>query len=209
LIGNDYIWPRVSHRMAKKYIAESGGQVLDELYLPLGTSDYSEVCDRIRALRADGLLLSLVGQDSIHFNRCFGELGLAASVKRLSCAIEENELLAVAARSTENLFVCSSYFGALQTDANLAFRERYAAQFGQRAPTLNSHGQSIYEGIHFLAALFAAHRNDPDGWRRKQRAAVSYCSARGARYVDNTGKFAPVYIGRAAGHVFDVVATLG
>lgn len=209
LIGNDYIWPRVSHRLAKKYIAESGGQVLDELYLPLGTSDYSEVCDRIRTLRADGLLLSLVGQDSIHFNRCFGELGLSASVKRLSCAIEENELLAVTARSTENLFVCSSYFGALQTDANLAFRERYEAQFGQRAPTLNSHGQSIYEGIHFLAALLATHRNDRDGWRRKQRAAVSYCSARGARYVDNAGKSAPVYISRAAGHVFDVVATLG
>lgn len=208
LIGNEYIWPRVSHQLAKRYIAESGGQVLDELYLPLGTSDYAEVCDRIRDLRADAVLLSLVGQDSIHFNRCFGELGLAASVKRLSCAIEENELLAVSERSTENLFVCSSYFSALQTDANLAFKERYQAQFGQRAPTLNSHGQSIYEGIHFLAALMASRRNDPEGWQRKERRPVSYCSARDARYIDNTGKAAPVYIGRAAGHVFDVVAAI-
>jgi urea transport system substrate-binding protein len=208
LIGNEYVWPRVSHQLAKRYIAQAGGEVLDELYLPLGTSDFSQVCERIREVGADALLLSLVGQDSIEFNRCFGALGLSASVKRLSCAIEENELLAVDESSTDNLFVCSSYFGALQTDANLAFKARYQAQFGHRAPTLNSHGQSIYEGIHFLAALFAENRNDPDGWKRTQRRPVSYCSARDARYIDNTGKAAPVYIGRAAGHVFDVVAAL-
>jgi ABC-type branched-subunit amino acid transport system substrate-binding protein len=208
LIGNDYIWPRVSHRMARKYIAETGGQVLDEFYLPLGSSDFAEVCDRIRASHADAVLLSLVGQDSIHFTRCFGESGLSGNVKRLSCAIEENELLAVSSRSNENLFVCSSYFGSLQTDANLAFKERYQAQFGHRAPTLNSHGQSIYEGIHFLATLFEERKKDPHGWKRKERLPFSYRSARDARYVDNTEKCAPMYIARATGHVFDVITRL-
>ena len=41
----------------------------------------------------------------------------------------------------------------MQSDANLAFKERYYNHFGQRAPTLNALGQSTYEGVHFMAAL--------------------------------------------------------
>jgi urea transport system substrate-binding protein len=208
LLGNDYIWPRVSNQRAKRYIAESNGEVIDEIYAPLGTIDFSHICERIRGMRADAILLSLVGQDSIEFNRTFGDLKLSDNVKRLSCSIEENELLGIGASNTENLFVSSSYFGSLGTDANLAFKERYHARFGKRAPTLNSHGQSIYEGIHFLAALFQGQYKDPDGWRRTARKPVSYRSARDAQYTGNTQKCAPIYLARASGHVFDVVTRL-
>ena len=72
---------------------------------------------------------------------------------RLSCAIEENGLLAIGADNTEGLFVSSGYFASLDNDANMAFKERYHNHFGQRAPTLNALGQSTYEGVHFMAAL--------------------------------------------------------
>ena len=73
---------------------------------------------------------------------------------RLSCAIEENGLLAIGADNTEGLFVSSGYFGSLESDANMAFRERYHNHFGQRAPTLNALGQSTYEGVHFMLVLW-------------------------------------------------------
>jgi hypothetical protein len=37
---------------------------------------------------------------------------------------------------------------------------------------------------------------------------LSYRSARGAQYVGNTRPCAPVYLARAAGHVFDVITRL-
>jgi urea transport system substrate-binding protein len=208
LLGNDYVWPHVSNQQAKKYISESSGQVIDEIYLPLGTTDFSNVCERIRTANADTILLSLVGQDSIEFNRTFGDLQLWRKVKRLSCSIEENELLGIGAANTENLFVASTYFDALNTDANLSFKERYSARFGKRAPILNSHGQSTYEGIHFLAALSQEARKDPDAWKRAGKIPVPYCSARDAQYTGNTQKCAPMYLARASGHVFDVVTRL-
>ena len=80
-------------------------------------------------------------------------VGLSRDMFRLSCAIEENGLLAIGADNTEGLFVSSGYFASLDNDANMAFKERYHNHFGQRAPTLNSLGQSTYEGVHFMAAL--------------------------------------------------------
>jgi hypothetical protein len=45
------------------------------------------------------------------------------------------------------MFVAAGYFAALDSDVNGAFKERYRAQFGDRAPALNSASQSVYEGF--------------------------------------------------------------
>jgi ABC-type branched-subunit amino acid transport system substrate-binding protein len=125
LVGNDYVWPRVSHAVARDCISRSSGKIVGEMYLPFGIGDYSEVMDRIVKLRADAVLISIVGQDAVEFNRAFGYAGLSRKVLRLSCAIEENQLLAIGAENSENLYVALGYFATLQTDANQSFKERY------------------------------------------------------------------------------------
>jgi urea transport system substrate-binding protein len=154
------------------------------------------------------VLISLVGEDAIEFNRAFGQQGLARSMLRLSCAIEENELLAIGAENTERLYVASSYFAALTTDANLAFKERYHSHFGERAPTLNSLGQSTYEGVHFLASMFERGLIEPAEWRNVGKTPLAYRSAREAAYLGDGLNLAPVYLALADGHVFRVLARL-
>ncbi len=196
LAGNDYVWPRVSHGIARRSIVACGGEVVAETFVPLGSGDHGAVLEQLRASRADALLLSMVGQDAIDFNRAFGRLGLQRSVLRLSCAIEENQLLAIGAENTEDLYVALGYFGSLQTEANLGFRERYFGRFGQRAPALNSIGQSLYEGLHFLGALCA------------DRAPASLLGHASAREADGAGGHAPIYLAAADGHAFRVLARL-
>jgi urea transport system substrate-binding protein len=208
LLGNDYVWPHVSNRLAREYIAQCGAQVVAEHYVPLHTTDYSAQIDALQRAGADAVLLSLVGEDAIAFNRAFGELGLAGSMLRLSCAIEENELLAIGAANTQRLYVASSYFAALATDANLAFKERYHAHFGERAPTLNSLGQSTYEGVHFLASLFEQGFEAPSRWAAAGKAPLAYRSAREAVYAGGGTGIAPIYIAVAEGHVFRVISRL-
>ncbi|GAC1390869.1 MAG: substrate-binding domain-containing protein [Variovorax sp.] len=205
LVGNDYVWPRVSHRIAQACIAESGGEVVAQAFVPFGVDDYSEVLDRLRKSRADAVLISMVGQDAVNFNRAFARAGLAGRVLRLSCAIEENQLLAIGAENTEGLHVALGYFSSLETDANLSFKERYRSRFGDRAPTLNSIGQSLYEGMHFLATLLrdASHASGgPSG----RQAPLPYASARTAIYVGAGANHAPMYLARAEGHSFRVLA---
>ncbi|MDM0110656.1 substrate-binding domain-containing protein [Variovorax sp. J22R133] len=208
MLGNDYVWPHVSNQLARGYIAQCGAEVVSEQYVPMHTIDFSAHLEAIRRAGADAVLVSLVGEDAIAFNRVFGEDGMARKALRLSCAIEENELLAIGADNTQRLYVASSYFAALTTDANIAFKERYHAHFGDRAPTLNSLGQSTYEGVHFLASLFERGLIERSQWSHASRAQWAYRSAREAVYASDGTNIAPVYIAVADGHVFRVMSRL-
>jgi urea transport system substrate-binding protein len=201
-IGNDYCWPRVSHRLAARYLSDQGGELLGDRYLPFGVEDYSEQIDEIRRLRPDAVLLSLVGQDAVSFNRAFGRCGLSRDVFRLSCAIEENGLLAIGADNTDGLFVSSGYFASLDNDANMAFKERYYNHFGQRAPTLNALGQSTYEGVHFMAALARRAADDEAPLLGQLPAPLAFKSVRGIRYLGNDRCAHPAYLAEAGGHFF-------
>lgn len=207
LIGNDYVWPRTSHSYAKSKLARMSVHLAYERYLPFGLRNMGRYVEEIAESGAEAVLLSLVGEDAIAFNRAFGRAGMHGRAVRLSCAIEENSLLACGADNLERLFVASSYFGALQTDANCAFRERYYGLHGDQAPVLNAIGQSTYEGVHFLAGLLHGHA---DLWRSKSSSdslPVLYRSGRKTVSGGLVGR-APIYLARANGLQFEVMNEL-
>lgn len=197
LIGNDYVWPRTSHSVAKKAIAEASGAVVFEGYVPFGLEDASWLVERIANSRPDIVLVSLIGQDAVEFNRAFGAMQLDRRIFRLSTVIEENVLLASENANTKRLFVSAAYFGSLQTEQNLAFKERYEAAHHRAAPMLNSLGQSMYEGLNFYSALMR--RNDDS-----KPGAIDYRTARVGRYYSNDLKDNSVYLARADGVQFCV-----
>ena len=199
LLGNDYCWPRLTHAIAGRRLVEQGCTVAGQAFAPLGRCDHEQLIDRIRASGAQAVLLSLVGQDAIDFSRAFRDSGLAARLPRLGCAVEENGLLAMGPDSSDGMFVASGYFAGLPTDRNGAFRERYWTRFGERAPVLNTLGQSTYEGVAFLRGLLEGGR-DPDG-------SVRFDSVRGTRWRSNAHKNAPIYLAAAEGLGFGIVRT--
>lgn len=155
-LGNDYVWPRTTHDIAGRRITLDGAKVVGSRYLPMNcpdtrAGDYAEILEDIRAAKPDALFLSLIGQDSVLFNRAFHKAGFARTILRFSCAIEENMLLAIGGHATEGIFVSAGYFSTLDTKSNGAFRERYHSHFSDRAPVLNDLGQSVYEGMSCLA----------------------------------------------------------
>ena len=205
LIGNDYVWPRTSHRYAKAKLAEMGAAPVYERYLPFAARDLAEQVEKLAASGAEAVLISLVGQEAVDFNRIFGAMGLDRSMIRLSCAIEENGLLASGAENLKRLFCSSSYFGVLSTAENACFREEYYGFHGERAPALNALGQSTYEGLQFLASLM---RDGRTNWRERAASPtgpVVYRSARRAVYTSNSSNGTPTYLARADGMVFRIV----
>ncbi len=197
LIGNDYVWPRVSHVLASRFLHDCHAEVLGQHFTPLGTECFAAALQLIERLQPDAVLLSLVGQDAVEFNRQFGASGLARRCLRLSGAIEENILLAIGAGNTDDLYVAAGYFGSLSDDANEAFRERYRHRFGDRAPTLNALGQSTYEGVYFARALLAL---DPHAAQQPLR----WPSARGMGLDAHGRARYPVHLARVEGHLFRV-----
>lgn len=208
LIGNDYIWPRVSNFFAKTALRGLSSEAVYEKYVPFGFADMDRLADEVSRSGAEAALISLVGDDAVAFNRAFGRQELHKRIVRLSCALEENALMASGAGGLESLFTVSSYFGNLGTDANWAFKERYWALHGDEAPALNALGQSAYEGVHFLAGLLKEH---PEAWRRMSSADIARVphksGRRERRGADAAGR-APVYLARADGYAFDILKRL-
>lgn len=67
LVGSNYIWGWEMSRIAHDLIAEAGGAVLSERYLPIGDTDVDRLIDEIAATRPGFVLNSLIGPSSYHF----------------------------------------------------------------------------------------------------------------------------------------------
>ncbi len=205
LIGNDYVWPRVSHRAAHRYVGATGGEVVGETYVPFGCDDYEVCLDHIRKARPDAILVSMVGTDCVTFNRAFASLGLDRSILRLSAASEENTLLGIGAENANNFYFVAGYLAGLETDANLAFLERYHRAFGAEAPVPNTIGESCYEGVRFYAEL--ARRADSLDVETLSRASedLNYVGARGRSRMLARHLHTDIYLAEADGLDFRVV----
>ena len=207
LIGSDYVWPWLSHQAMKQYIAESGGQVVGEEFVPVGEDDYESHVARIRAAAPDVVLVSLIGADSITFNRSFAEHGLAPRMLRLASAFDETVLLGIGPDNTENLFCASGYFNCVHSSETEAFVSRYEAAFGRSAPPAGSVGQSNYEGLRFLEeAARCAGSLAPNPLLAAADHLV-YRGGRGPITLCRGHAEMPIYLSQADGIEFRVVKT--
>ena len=154
LIGNDYVWPRVTNKLAKKYIAAAGGNVVGEEYIPFGPANkFESAVTRIKSAKPDLVVITLVGGDNVNFNRTFAEFGLHENISRVASLLEENTLMGIGAESSGNLYSSMAYFANIESAENKAFVSSYKAKFGAKAPVLNTLAESNYAGIIFGAAL--------------------------------------------------------
>lgn len=212
VVGNDYVWPRVTARAARGFARACGARIADTTFVPLGTLDFAGVLRRIERCRADAVLMLLVGQDAVLFNRAFAAAGLHQRCLRLSTLIDENMLLASGAEATVGLWATAGYFETLATPESLEFGARYVRRFGAHAPPVGGLGESCYEGIRLLAALSSGRGARPPRRRwlpeRPGGGALAdlpgFDGARGILRVRGNHVEQPVYLAEADGLEFSV-----
>ncbi len=153
VVGNDYVFPRVTGGTARHVLADSASRIVSETYVPLGTTDFRPVLQDLRSGDVDGVIMLLMGQDAVHFNRQFAREGLHDQLARLSPAIEENTLLGGGAGAHEQLYAAAAFFDGLATAESGELATDYYRRHGPWAPALNAVGESCYEALIFLARL--------------------------------------------------------
>lgn len=205
LVGNDYVWPRVSHKAARRYVARVQGEVVGEDYIPFGCTDFESHLDRIARARPDAVLVSMVGNDCVTFNRAFADAGLASRILRLSAASEENTLLGIGAENSANLFFAAGYLAGLGTDANEDFLERYHAGFGPQAPVPNTIGESCYEGVKLYGEMVRRARSLDVSALSHASEGLSYVGARGKAHMRKRHLHTDIYLAEADGLQFHIL----
>jgi urea transport system substrate-binding protein len=212
VVGNDYVWPRVTAMAAREYARACGARIVGEVFVPLGTGDFTRVLSTVERCAADAVLVLLVGADAALFNRAFAAVGLDQRCLRLSTLMDENMLLASGPEATVGLWAAAGYFETLATPESLSFGARYTRRFGVQAPPVGSPGESCYEGVRLLAALagVAARRPPRRRWRPDPAGEArpvdlpGFEGARGILRLRGNHVEQPVYLAEADGLDFHV-----
>lgn len=209
VVGDDYLWPRSSMAFVHAFVQRLGVEITDEMFVPLGQEDFTDVLQRLRCSPAQAVLMLLVGQDAVHFNRAFAADGLDACMTRLSPLMDENMLLASGFEATRDLYSAAAYFDSLATPDALDLVGRYTDRFGPEAPVLNSMGESCYEAMRLLAAVAdKANSLDVRSLVASAESPLGYQGPRGSVHLRDRHLVQDVYLARADGTVFDVVTRL-
>lgn len=101
LLGSNYIWGWETNRVARDLVADAGGKVLGERYLPIGETDVSRLIAEIEATRPNFVLNNLIGTSSYAFFAAYAELAARDPhfgpdrCPILSCNLTECELPAI------------------------------------------------------------------------------------------------------------------
>jgi urea transport system substrate-binding protein len=193
---------------SRAYAHELGLVITGSKFIGLGADEVNGLVDQVEAADSDGVLMLLVGQDAVDFNRHFAMRGLDERLIRFSPLMEENMLLASGVSATKRLFVTAGYFRSLVNTDAMDLLGRYVRLHGQDAPSLNNAGESCYEGLQALAEL--VRRAGKSELRALNAAAdgLAYHGPRGTIEFHDRQAAQQVHLAVADGFDFDVIVQL-
>lgn len=204
VVGNDYVFPRVTAAAARQALRDGPTAIVSETYVPLGTTDFRPVLADLHTPDIDGVIMLLMGQDAVLFNRQFARAGLSDALPRLSPAVEENTLLGGGADAHEGLYAAAAYFDGMGTTEGVRLESAYYSRYGEFAPALNAVGESCYEAVHFLAHIGAVCGGVDVASAETLRTGHFYEGPRGLMRLDGNLVNQDVYLASAEGLEFAV-----
>ena len=131
LLGSDYVYPRTTNKILKKYLLMKGIPESDivEIYTPFGHTDYQTIVAAIKQFSAGGkacVISTLNGDTNVPFFKEFANAGLTSeNCPVVSFSISEDEFRGLPAKDLVGHLGCWTYFMSLKTPANKAFVDSF------------------------------------------------------------------------------------
>ncbi len=136
MIGSDYIWPRVTNKISRPTIVKAGGTVLGEEYLPLGSTNFGSIINKIKSLKPDIVLSTVVGGSNVSFFKQMLSAGIDKSKTTImALAVTEEEVSGIGAENVQGALTCMSYFQSIDNPANKKFIAAFKAKYGPNRVT--------------------------------------------------------------------------
>lgn len=164
LVASDYTAGWESAAGFKESFLASGGQVVDEIWTPLGNTDFSPYITRIARARPEALFAFLVGTDGFIFLRQFAEFGLLRSIPlTVTGGMVQEDALRTVGDAAEGAYSSLNWAPTLDLPANVAFVEAYEARFGVEPSTGSMLG---YDAARFIVEGLTAVGGEAEDQRR-------------------------------------------
>lgn len=161
------------------------GEVLEEIYVPLGQLDFASELSRIRALNPDALLVFMPGSMGVTLVRQFNQSGMAESLPFLSVWTVDETTLPATQEAAAGLYSASQWAPDLDVKANREFVSSFEAKYGY---TPSAFASQAYDAALLIDSAVAAVEHDLTDKQALRRAlrTADFSSTRGSfRYNAN------------------------
>ncbi|WP_445682105.1 ABC transporter substrate-binding protein [Radicibacter daui] len=167
LIGTDYIYPRTTNAILKRFLAARGiaAKDIEEIYTDFGHRDWASTVSRISAGRGDRLAVisTINGDANVYFYRELARQGITANdVPVMAFSIGEAELETLPVKAMEGHLVAWNYLQSLNTPENHRFIEAWRRHTGSKSAVTNDPMEATWIGFQlWCAAVEAAGSTKP------------------------------------------------
>lgn len=154
IVGSNYVYPRESNRIISELVLSIGGEVLDELYIPLDASnlDLEKVIQRIIASQPDFIYSTIVGESIVPFFKAFKASGLNAQTMPIaSQSTSEADFAQLLPEECDGHITASPFFEKLNLPLAQSFGEKLKERFGPDV-TATAPAEAAYFQVYLYAA---------------------------------------------------------
>ncbi|WP_218919054.1 urea ABC transporter substrate-binding protein [Thiomonas intermedia] len=187
LIGSDYIWPRTTMKLARKYIETVlHGKVVGEEYAALGSTDFGSTINKIRLKKPDVIYAAVVGGSNVSWFKQLKAAGINGQNQTLlTLSVTEDEAKGIGGENLAGFYSAMKYFQSLDTPRNKEFVKQFKAKWGATAP-IGDVTQAAYEGPWlWKAAVEMAGSFDTDKVvKAEESGKISYDAPEGMVYLE-------------------------
>ena len=156
ILAADYNYGHISTDWVKKYVAQAGGQVVGNEFIPLDVAEFSSVITKLQEAKPDVVFSLLVGGNHIAFYRQFAASGLRDKMKIVSATFGlGNEQVVVAPEESKDIVAVYPYFQEIDTPANKQFVAMWQKEFGKDYAYITDSAVTVWNGWHLWANAVA------------------------------------------------------
>jgi len=139
IVAQDFAFGHESSAAFQRTFEDSGGQITQKLFAPLGTADYGPYLSRLRR-DVDAVYAAAAGADALRFVRQYADAGLKGRLPLIGSGnFTDEHVLRSMDDSALGIVTALHYSAALVTPANQRFAKAYEAKYNQ-APSYYSEG---------------------------------------------------------------------
>ena len=111
---------------------QKGGKIVDQIWAPLGTADYSPYISRVQAAAPDALFVEMVGADAVHFLTQWSQLGLKNKIPLIAneTTTDQSNIRSIAPEIVEGITSFGHFAECRDASATRAFIDKYGKAEG-------------------------------------------------------------------------------
>lgn len=151
ILAADYNYGQITAKWIQKYVKDNGGETIAVDFFPLDVADFSSTIAKIQTAAPDLVMAPLVGGAHLSFFRQWAASGMKDKIPLASTTLGlGNEHKVLTPAEGDGIMVAYNYSQELETPANKAFKDKWAAAYGD---TTDIHELAVctYVGVHVWA----------------------------------------------------------